>query len=57
MIVSVPYHCLSFYLTTSSVLPAVWVIVSSAYMSMTVCKWIGMSFIDIRNRTGPSTDP
>ena len=47
----------SFGSTTSSFLPAVWVIVSSAYISVSVCNWSGMSFINIRNRTGPSTEP
>ena len=43
--------------TTPSFLPAVWVIESSAYISVFVCNWSGMSFINIRNRTGPSTEP
>ena len=28
----------------------------SVYISISVCNWSGMSFINIRNRTGPSTE-
>ena len=50
-------YCFVAKVQSLPVFPTVWVIVSSAYISVSVCNWSGMSFRNIRNRTGPSTEP